>query len=160
MSRDLRLTFSDSQMISVPTQVSIRSLEEYRTEWGWNGYDLKLDISIMIPVNSIYSKESIEYGLYALNDFLQRKLGEILRWEFIINLFSKLDQHIQYEIVMFGTHFDKNNEKKILNDASKLLVNMPWASSEMDGDIVLEWKSKIKQAVSECKHPRKYGVET
>lgn len=159
MNRDLRLTLSENHVISTPRQVSKRSLDSFREEWEWNGYGLKIDIAKMIPEDSMYSKDTIMYALYVLNHILQLNLKSIFKWEFVINLFSKLSYELQDSIVS-GDYTQQEIQKKIINEASLLLTNMYWPTEQCDEETKSEWKLKMKEAIKVCKHPRKYGIET
>lgn len=150
MARDLRITLAESHMISVAT--SSHGGYPDKEEWDDNGNALNIDITNMIPKDSVYSKESIEHALYNLNSCLHEHLGKVFRWEFIINLFGKLDSNLQHELVE-DTYNDTNIRERILEEASRFLVKMDWPSYGTDEETKKEWKAKMKIAIKECMHP-------
>lgn len=150
MARDLRITLAESHMISVAT--SCHGGYPDREEWDDNGNALNIDITNMIPQDSVYSKATIEHALYNLNSCLNCHLGKVFRWEFVINLFGRLNSNLQHELAE-STYDDTNIREQILSEASRLLVNMPWPSFGTDDETKEDWKKKMKIAIKECMHP-------
>lgn len=154
MARDLRITLAESHMIPVAT--SSPGGYPDREEWDENGNALNIDITNMIPKNSVYSKESIEHALYNLNSCLRAHLGKVFKWEFIINLFGRLSFDLHHDLVE-DSYNDTNIREKILEEASRFLVKMEWPSYGTDDETKEEWKAKMKIAIKECMHPIQFN---